>query len=330
MSDNVSGKAKGAKVLAEMMTSEERKARAKKAAVARWGVKPPIASHKGNFMAEFGFDVECYVLNDENKTAIISQRGMGVSLGLGQGGSRFPMFVSRKTISQYLGHEVREKLENPLVFQYVGSGTDAPPISRIHGFDVTLLIDVCKAIVTAEADGKLTSSQQKIVRQAHVILSASAKSGIRNLVYALAGYSPSTQEVIDAFKAYVLEEAKKYEKEFPTELYVEWQRLYNITPPQRGKNWKEMHLTVDHIYYPLAKSNGKLLGLLRSSKTADGCRGKKLFQFLNEVGSRALRIQLGRVLEMAESSPDKQTYEKKIIQRFGGQLPLDIPTYPIS
>jgi len=32
-----------------------------------------------------------------------------------------------------------------------------------------------------------------------------------------------------------------------------------------------------------------------------------------------LRIHLGRVLEMAESSSDKDTYERKIIQRFGGQ-----------
>jgi hypothetical protein len=37
------------------------------------------------------------------------------------------------------------------------------------------------------------------------------------------------------------------------------------------------------------------------------------------IGARALRIQLGRVLEMAESSADKKTYERKIVDRFGGQ-----------
>jgi hypothetical protein len=42
-----------------------------------------------------------------------------------------------------------------------------------------------------------------------------------------------------------------------------------------------------------------------------GDRAKKLFQFLNDIGARALRIQPGRVLEMAESSPDKFTYENK-------------------
>ena len=45
--------------------------------------------------------------------------------------------------------------------------------------------------------------------------------------------------------------------------------------------------------------------------------------FLNEIGARALRMQLGRVLEMAESSPDRLAYEKKIVDRFGGQPELD-------
>jgi len=118
MNESVSGKAKGAKVLAEMMSPEERKERAKKAAIARWGVKPPKATHKGNFHEDFGFDVECYVLDDEQKTAVIHQRGMGAALGFSsQGGGRLHRFVSGKNISQYLGLEVRDKLENPIVFQ---------------------------------------------------------------------------------------------------------------------------------------------------------------------------------------------------------------------
>ena len=57
-----------------------------------------------------------------------------------------------------------------------------------------------------------------------------------------------------------------------------------------------------HVYHPLAQSSGKIYGLLKALKAKDGDRQKKLFQFLNEIGARALRIQLGRVLEMAEST----------------------------
>jgi hypothetical protein len=78
-----------------------------------------------------------------------------------------------------------------------------------------------------------------------------------------------------------------------------------------------------HIYYPLAKSNGKIFDLLKALKSKDGDRKKKLFQFLNEIGARALRIQLGRILEMADSSATRKEYEGKVIDRFGGQQELD-------
>src|ERR1700676_1722718 len=70
--------------------------------------------------------------------------------------------------------------------------------------------------------------------------------------------------------------------------------------------------------YTRAKSIGRILDLLRALKAKDGGRQTKLFQFLNDVGARALRMQLGRVLEMCESSSDKAAYEKKIVERFGG------------
>jgi len=46
--------------------------------------------------------------------------------------------------------------------------------------------------------------------------------------------------------------------------------------------------------------------------------------------ARALRIQSGRVLEMAESSTDKQTYEGKITDRFGGQKEFEFIIPPAS
>lgn len=194
--------------------------------------------------------------------------------------------------------------------------------SKIHGFDVTKLIDLCKAIIKAESDGKLLKSQAKTAAQAHIILAASAKAGIQGLVYALSGYDRTKEEIITAFKLFVQEEAQKYEKEFPTELYEEWHRIYKIPVPQRGKPWNFKFLTIDHIYYPLAQSNGKILELVRANKAKDGDRKKKLFVFLSEIGTKALRMQLGRVLGMAETSENQEEYERKIRERFGPQKDL--------
>lgn len=324
MSGEFLGKAKGGKVLAEMMTPEERTERAKKAAIARWGAKPLKATHKGNFKEDFGIDVECYVLDDEHKTAMIHQRGMGAALGFSSSaGDRFPRFIRGKNITKYIGPELREKLENPLVFQGPDTAQGGPSLTKIHGFDVTLLIDVCKAIVAADAEGKLSPNQIGRVNQAHIILTASAKAGIKNLVYALSGYDAPREEAIQAFKLYIREEAREYEKEFPDQLYDQWYRLYGLPRPGKNHPWKFKHLTVRQVYIPLARSNGRIHELIVSQKNVSGDRGKKLHQFLAEVGVKALRTHLGQLLGIAQISKNRDEYEKHVNDVFGEQRELD-------
>ena len=323
MSDGKPKRAAGGIARAAKLTPEQRSEIARKGALAKRDQNMQLeAIKKGNFKEDFGFDAECYVLNDSKKTAVMSQRGMAAALGLASSsGTALKSLVNSKAIAtSSVGEEILRKIDNPLIFKDSTVGGKLGQPRPVHGYDVTLLIDICNAIIEANNDGSLGASRAKLAEDAGVLLSASAKSGIQNLVYRLTGYDATKEEVVAAFRAFVREEAKKYEKEFPEELYLEWMRLYNITPPTRGRSWKNRHLTIDHVYYPLAKSNGKLLELLRDAKSKDAKGdGKKLFQFLNEVGARALRMHLGRILEMAESSPDQATYEAKVTERFGGQ-----------
>jgi len=83
-----------------------------------------------------------------------------------------------------------------------------------------------------------------------------------------------------------------------------------------------------HIWFPLAKSNGKILDLVRALKAQDGDRQKKLFQFLNFIGARALGRHIGRVQEIAEASLSAPEYEFRINQRFGDQRELDFMALP--
>jgi P63C domain len=309
------GGAKRAKALAP----ERRAEIAREAANARWG-RVVSASHKGNFLADFGVDVDCYVLDDPTKTAVISQRGMGQAIGFSRRGSRLTVFVNSQQMEQYIGRDLREKIENPIVFQPPGAAAANPVTARANGYDSEILIDICKAIIAAKADGKLSGSRyDKMAAQAQIILNASAKAGIKGLVYALAGYSPTTDEVIAAFKLYVQEEAREYEKEFPDQLYAEWYRLYKLPKPQKNKPWKFKHLTVEHVYEPLAKSNGRVYQLTQALRTASNERWKKLHQFLSEVGVKALRTQLGQTLGIAQVSDTAEQYEANIRRVFGGQ-----------
>lgn len=324
------GAAKGGEARAQNLSAERRREIARAAVQARWekaGKTPlPQATHKGTFKKDFGIDVECYVLNDENHTAVISQRGMGQALGFSkQGGGRFPRFLSGKTIAPYIGLELGAKLSKPLVFKGPPTVSGVPSIETIYGFDVTLLIDICKAIITAEAQGKLLSSQHNIAKQAHVILGASAKAGIKGLVYALAGYDATKEEVIAAFKLYVQQEARDYEREFPEQLYEQWYRLYRIPKPEKNRPWKFKHLTIDQVYRPLAKSSGKILKLTQEQRDNSKARYKKLHQFLSEIGVKALRTHLGQLLGIARISRSKQDYEGHFKELFGDQIEFSFP-----
>lgn len=319
-----SKQSKGGKVRAASLSDDARRSIAKKAAAARWRDKPLNATHKGSFKDDFGIDVECYVLDDKQKTAVISQRGMGAALGLGEGGSRLPAFVKGKKISPYIGRELSEKLENPLIFQALSAGVkNSLPV--VHGYDVTILIDICKAILKAEAEGALLKSQAEIVKQAHVIVNASAKAGIKGLVYALSGYDATREEVVAAFKTFVQDEAREYEREFPEQLYQEWYRIYKLPRPERNKPWKFKHLTVDQVYKPLAKSRGKILELTKASRASSDSKYKRLHQFLSEVGVKALRTQLGQLLGIARISKTQREYEQHFKTLFGDQMEIDFP-----
>jgi hypothetical protein len=316
------GKIGGAK-RAEILPPERRAEIARKAAEARWGEKTLKAIHKGSFKEEFGIDVECYVLNDPQKTAVISQRGMGEALGFPKEGSgkQFLRSVKGARIAPYVGDELIQKLENPLVFQ----GFNAVANVATYGYDVTILIDVCKAIISAEAEGKLLERQKNLAQQAHIIVGASAKAGIKGLVYALAGYVPTPEEVITAFKFYVREEARDYEREFPNQLYQEWYRLYELPEPERNKPWKFKHLTVNHVYWPLANSKGHILELTRAQRASSGNeRRKRLHQFLSDIGVKALRQHLGQLLGIAQVSRSEAEYEGHVRKIFGQQYEMDL------
>jgi hypothetical protein len=245
---------------------------------------------------------------------------MGDVLGLRGGGRSLPRFLAGRWMAPHLGSELTEKLANPLIFQPSDMVPNMPP-AVVHGYDATILIDLCKAIGSAAAaDGRIAPH---IVKQAHVIVNASAKWGIRDLVYKLAGYDATRAEAVAAFKLYVQEEAREYEKEFPDQLYTEWYRLYGLPRPARNKPWKFAHLTTDHVYWPLANSSGRVLELTKALKAASGQRSKRLHQFLSDVGVKALRTHLGQLLGIARFSDSKTVYEDRVEQAFGKQTAIN-------
>jgi hypothetical protein len=321
-SREITGRAKGGIARSLALSPERKKEIGKKGAAARWGRVNLQATHKGNFDVHFGIDAECYVLDDEPKTGVMTQRGIAAAIGLSKpGGKDFERLVDGKAISKHLGADIREKVHQPIEFRWIYPGAKQNAVS-IKGYSADILIDVCNAILAASKAGDLRKNQENLAKQAAIVVGASAKAGIQGLVYALAGYDRTKEEVIAAYKMYVAAEAREYEREFSPELYEQWYRLYGLVKPERGRPWEFRYLTIDHIYKPLAKSNGKVFSLAKSSKIANGEKGDKIHQFLSEIGVKALRTQVGKITGIATVSDDRAEYEKYIDEKIHGQQRL--------
>lgn len=315
------GKAKGGVARAKSLSKEQRSEIAKKGAAARWADKPLKAIHKGNFKEEFGIDAECYILDDAEKTVVVSKTGLAKLLGIGEHGRDIDRFLSRNYMAKFLDPILLEKMTKPYIFQW-RSTVPTSVLDEAHGFDITLIGDIATALINADREGALPKNRSSSARLAQKLVNASMKAGIKGLGYAIAGYRPEVQEVIDAFKAFVREEARQYEKEFPDELYEEWYRLYQLNRPERGRPIRFGQLTNMQIYIPLAKSKGKILDQIRASRDENGKQTDKLHLFLSEIGVKALRQHIGKLLGVAAMSDTKEEYEAGIEKVFG-KMKLD-------
>lgn len=317
MKDDVTdGKAKGGVARAKSLTKEQRSDIAKKAAAARWKSKPLKATHKGNFMGEFGIDAECYVLDDDDKTVVVSKSGLSRLLSLGGHGTHVDRLLSSQYMQDFVDPVLLDKMQKPLIFQWKPGGTNLG-FSGAQGYDITVIGDIANALIKANIAGALPKSRHQAAKQAQALANASMKAGLKGLAYAIAGYRPEVQEVINAFKAFVREEARQYEKEFPDELYEEWYRLYGLNRPEKGRPIRFGQLTNMQIYVPLAKSKGKILEQIRASRDENGKQSDKLHLFLSEIGVKALRQHIGKLLGVAAMSDNKEEYEAGIAKVFG-------------
>ncbi|HHZ8502577.1 TPA: P63C domain-containing protein [Morganella morganii] len=299
----VKGRAKGGVARAKSLTAEKRSAIAKDGAIARWGYK---ATHMGNFKDQFGINAECYILNDDNKTPVVTKTGLAELLGLGSHARDVDQVLNAQYMSNFRDLELLEKMKNPFKFQFTSKSNT---VHQAYGYNISVIVDIGKALIDARDSGALPPTRLSAANSAQKIINASAKSGITDVAYALAGFQPEAQAIIDSFKAFVREEARQYEKEFPDELYEAWYRIYQLNKPERGRPFLFSKLTNEQIYIPLARSNGKILDIAKKNKEEHGKRGDKIHQFLAEVGVKALKQQIGKVLAVTELFSGKKEYE---------------------
>lgn len=346
--DNDTPQSKGGKARAQNLTPLERREIASQGALARWTrvqeadaqdgeIQLPLATHQGR-MAIGGLELDCYVLEDDRR--VFHKRGMARALGMKSGGGNaFMKTMQRKGLGSELGQELLEKIENPINFK---------PMTKDlgHGYEASVLVDICKAIIRASEAGKLVATQEGLAAQARIIVQALAKVGVVALIDEATGYqverSPTALRIL--VQQYIEAEKREWEKQFPDEYYNELNRLYGsqrLTKTSSGAVIQNRpqhfaHFTRSYVYHPL--ENGAVLEELDRVNPKMGPKGTRRARFHQHLtegyGIEKLKRQVQEVMTLMAVSDTVGQFKKLFNKRFpqvGDQLDLlDEDAVPMS
>jgi hypothetical protein len=323
----------GGKARAARLSSDTRREIAVRAAQARWAKLPdpneiPRASHQG-LLPIGDVEVEVYRLVDGRR--LIAKSAMAKALNLkSDGGNAFLRTVTRKGVRSAISESLWSKIDNPIVFKYLGDDSEDGQAPTADGYEATTLIEVCDALIQARNDDLLAPSQAFLAVQAEIIMRSAAKLGIIALVDAATGYIEDIkkEEYLRLWKEFVSSEFRQWELEFPPQFADMIYKIYGLKRKD-PKSFKHPQFfgwfTKRYIYHPLANSKGAILDLLDEANPvvyAGGRRKYRLHQFLTEqVGLPALRQHLWQTIGIGAASRDKTEFDRGFYRAFPEAIP---------
>lgn len=267
-------------------------------------------------------EIPAYVL--DNGQRVLSRNGMQKALGYeGTSGDWLVNFVNNKTIKPHISAGVFESMNTPVEFDRLGAGGSA---SKTYGYDATILIDLCDAIIEAKNAGELKPNQLIYAKFAEIIIRSVAKVGIVALVDEATGYQYDREkdELQKILKQYISEEFLVWQKRFPDEFYREIFRLknWNFTVSEINKSHRPSVIgswTKKYIYSALPQ--GVLPALIdKTPKNTAGKKTKKLHQSLTkEQGVEHLNKQIVSVVTLMNISDNWDEFNKHWDKKFGQQ-----------
>jgi hypothetical protein len=285
----------------------------------------PKATHQGKMLVG-DLDLDCYNLADGRR--VFHKRGMAKALGMKSGGGNvFLRAVQRKGLGSEIKQKLLDKIETPIVFK---------PLTQdlAHGYEASVLVEICEAIIRAEQSEALHPTQAALVAQAKILLKAFAKVGVTALIDEATGFqqirSPDALRML--VQQYIEEECREWEKQFPNEYYDELNRLYGskrLTKTGSGAviQNRPQHFakfTRSYVYYPL--ENGKVLEELdRLNPKIDkkGTRKSRLHQHLKKgYGIAKLQRQVNEIITLVKVSDTVAQFRNLFSKRFRDSGPL--------
>ena len=264
--------------------------------------------------------IPCYVLEDGRR--VLSQTGMVTTLGMSKGGvgggeNRMVTFLSGKALERVISYTLIESASNPIKFKL-------PNGSQAYGYEATILVDICDAVLRARQAGELVHQQKHIAERCEILVRGFARVGIIALIDEVTGYQEvrARNALNKILEAYISKELLPWTKRFPDEFYKELFRLrewqYNPFSVKRpilvGK------LTKQIVYQKLPP--GVLDELVkRNPVEPNGKRKYHHHRFLtSEIGNPHLEKHLVAVISLMRASTNWKGFIKLLERAFPSSI----------
>jgi hypothetical protein len=245
-------------------------------------------------------ELQCHVLNDGRR--VLTQREVVRALS---GGRRSGSYL--QNIPEF---DVTSLPSRVILFTDPGG----PQIN--HGFEATLLIEICEAYLAARdrADGSLKPNQAHIARAADLIVRACARVGIEALIDEATGYQEvrAKNALQVKLQLFIAEQMGDWVKRFPDEFWVQLARLEGVKYSGRQRPWRWGKYVMRFVYDAIDPDVSKQL----ANVNPDPAKGHNHHQHLTTFGQKELNDHLQQVIAVMRLCDDMDEFKRKFPRAF--------------
>lgn len=326
------GANKGGRARANVLTPSERSEIARQAVRTRWekaGKLKPLTSdrHPGDSSTSSvqrpeipyslmkgelpigDFTFECHVLSDGRR--VLTQREVVRVISGGRESSNLARYLERVPVftEDYLADRV-------IPFR-VGPGV-------AHGYEATLLIEICEGYLTARAEKLLKPSQQRIAQIAEVVVRACAKVGIIALVDEATGYQElrAKQALRIKLQALIADDMQEWAKTFPEDFWIQLARLEGTRYSPRHRPLRWGRYVMMFVYDTIDEDLGRRLREINPNPR----HRQNHHQWLKEFGKEKLNAQIWQTVAIMKTCEDMDQFKRrfsKVFNKGSSQLTFD-------
>lgn len=318
---------KGGRARASVLSADERKDLARRAARARWAKEgkefpdddadsnedaPEIATPSEVPYSMFPgtlsmatVELECHVLND-GRRVLTAGEVVRVITGRSSRPSSLRQYLERipnYDASALDGRTVRFKVP--------------PTPGTAIGYEATLLVEICEMYLDARAAGRLRQSQMKLAATAEIIVRACAKVGIIALIDEATGYQEVREKQALQLKlqAFIADDLQEWAKVFPDEFWYELARLEGIRYSPRNRPLRWGKYVMAFVYDTIDADVGQEL----RRRNPDPHYRQNHHQWLKKHGKDAVHRQIGGVIAIMKMCDDMPEFRRKFDKVFARQ-----------